>query len=90
MNQTIQINILQMDKDSNLVKKSEYNPEHVPSELKAEKSTEYIIVESIKETFNKEIKVERVMFSKNDATLWYFQKSNNKVLVKIYASILWE
>jgi len=39
MNPTIKVNILQMDKDSNVVKKAEYNPDNVPSELKTESGT---------------------------------------------------
>ena len=90
MNPTIKVSILQMDKDSNVVKKVEYNPDNVPSELKTEFDTEYIIVESKKETFNKELKKERTLFSKSDEALWYFKKSNDKVFVKAYTTILWE
>ncbi|NMB33530.1 MAG: hypothetical protein GX992_04740 [Clostridium sp.] len=90
MNPTIQVNILQMDKDSNVVKKAEYNPNNVPSELKTEFGTEYIIVESTKEAFNMELKIERTLFSKSDEALWFFKKSNDKVFVKAYTTILWE
>ena len=79
-----------MDKDSNIVKKSDYNPDNVPGELKTESGTEYIIVESTKEAFNKEIKIERMLFSKNDDMLWFFKKNNDKVFIKAYTTILWE
>lgn len=90
MNPTIKVSILQMDKDSNVIKKTEYSPNNVPSELKTGFSTEYIIVESTKETFNKELKIERTLFSKSDESLWYFKKSNDKVFEKAYITILWE
>lgn len=90
MNPTINVSILEMDKDSNIVKKSDYNPDNVPGELKTESGTEYIIVESTKEAFNKEIKIERMLFSKNDDMLWFFKKNNDKVFIKAYTTILWE
>ncbi len=90
MNPTIKVSMLQMDKDGNVVKKVEYNPDNAPGELKTEFGTEYIIVESTKEAFNKELKIERSLFSKSDEALWYFKKSNDKVFVKAYTTILWE
>lgn len=90
MNPTIKVSILQMDKDSNIVKKTEFAPADVPNEFKTEASTEYIIVECLKEAFDGEIKIERMLFSKNDETLWFFKKINDKVFIKAYTTIFWE
>ena len=90
MNPTVKVGILQMDRNSNVVKKTEYSPDNVPDELKPEPETEYIIVESTKETFNKGLRTERTLFSKSDETLWYFRKSDDKAFVKAYTTILWE
>jgi hypothetical protein len=86
---TEKVTILQMDKDSNILKKDEYKPEDVPKELKAESAADYIILESTKTTYDKESKIERTIFSKSDQTLWFFCKGDDKVLIKAYTTILW-
>lgn len=86
---TEKVTILQMDKDSNILKKDEYKPEDVPNELKAESTADYIIVESTKTTYDKQMKIERTIFSKSDQTLWFFCKGDDKVLIKAYTTILW-
>lgn len=89
MNPTEKVTILQMDKESNILKKDEYKPEDVPNELKAESAADYIIVESTKTTYDKQTKIERTIFSKNDQELWIFCKGEDKVFIKAYTTILW-
>lgn len=89
MNPTRKVAIIQMDKESRVLKKEEYKPGEVPKELNADSSTEYIIVESTKTMKSGETKVERTIFSKSDDSLWYFLLNDNKVFVKTYTTIIW-
>ena len=89
MNPTQKVTIIQMDKDSNILKRTDYKPEEVPMEFLPEGATEYIIVESTKVSFDKSRKTERTLFSKSDDSLWFF-KSGDKVLLKTHTVILWD
>ncbi len=90
MNPTEKVTILQMDKDSNIIKKDEYKPEAVPEELKPESVTDYIIVESAKSTYDKQTKIDRTIFTKDDEQLWFFRNEKNKIFVKTYTTVLWD
>lgn len=87
---TEKVAILQMDASSNIIKKEEYTPEQVPTQILPESDTDYIVLENTKATFDKKTKVERTIFSKENDTLWFFSKGKNGVFVKTYSTILWE
>lgn len=90
MNPTEKVAIYQMDSKNNIITKNEYLPEKVPEEIVPDKSCEYFIVESQKETCNDEKQVERQLFSKRDDSIYYFKKGDNSVLYKTFSNILWE
>lgn len=87
MNPTKTVTIIQMDKDSNLLKKDYYKPEEVPETLFPEKAADYIIVESAKESFDKQPKIERTLFSKGDNSLWFFRNGDGKIFIKSYIAV---
>lgn len=78
-----------MDRDSNVLKKSVFQTENVPKELRMEAETDYIVVERTEVNYNNKVTMEREIFSKEDEALWFFQKEDDKVFVKTYTPILW-
>lgn len=89
MSPTVKVAILQMDKDSKMLKREEYKPGEVPKEIKAESATEYIIVESTKNTYDNKTEVGRTLFSKAEGSLWFFRQDENSIHIKTYTTILW-
>ncbi|MGI6084805.1 MAG: hypothetical protein ACOYIF_05105 [Acetivibrionales bacterium] len=84
-----QISILQMDKNSEIISKTEYAPGKVPDSLTPEPDAEYIIVESFKRDLDDNRVTSRSLYDKSNKTLETFYVRGNGICVKKGTTLEW-
>lgn len=81
--------VLQMDKDSSVVSRSEYSPEDMPEQLITERGTEYIVLETHKDDPDGGSVIAREMYSRSDETLFSFYSRDDGICIKGWTQLVW-
>lgn len=81
--------VLQMDKDSAVLSRSEYVPGELPDALVPENNTEYIIVETYKRSPESEVVVSRSLYDKSNKNMETFYCRDDDICVKQWTQIVW-
>lgn len=81
--------LLQMDKDSTILSKAEYNPGELPDTLKPEPATAYILEETYAHDASGEEVVTRKLFSAQDETLSAFYARADGICVRQWTALEW-
>lgn len=84
-----QIFILQMDKDSEIIAKTEYAPGKLPGTIIPEAGVEYIIVESNKIDIEGNTVTSRTLFDRSNETLESFYRRSDGICVKQSTILDW-
>ena len=74
-----------MSKDHQLLAKEIYEPGRLPEKIKAEKDTEYFLIETKKQNLEGNISIEREIFEQNgeeDAKLYTYYPTKNGILTR--------
>lgn len=82
--------VIEMDKDSNIVKKQECMPGKLPESITADIDTDYFIVESYKIDFDGKEKVSRAVFSRDDEGLDSLFAIDNGIVINQRTVINWQ
>ncbi|MEN6418477.1 MAG: hypothetical protein ABFC73_06105 [Clostridiaceae bacterium] len=82
--------LLQMDKDSTILSKAEYNPGELPGTLKPEPATAYILEETYAHDVSGEEVVTRKLFGAEDAVLSAFYARADGICVRQWTTLAWE
>lgn len=89
LNPPTKIVVLQMDQNSEIVSRTEYEPGKLPEALVPETSTEYIILETQKVDPQGAYVVTHELFTKDDCALYSFYERADGICVKQYTSLSW-
>lgn len=84
-----QIYILQMDKNSSIISRTEYEPGKLPDSLTPEPDVEYIIVESLKRGPEDNLVISRSLFDKSNETLETFYARDDGICIKKQTNLDW-
>ena len=82
--------ILQMDKDSAILSKAEYNPGELPGTLKPEPATAYILEETYSHDASGKEVVTRKLFGPQDETLSAFYARADGICVRQWTTLAWQ
>lgn len=84
------IDVVQMDKNSNMLSRTEYKPGQLPNTLVPETNTEYIIVESYKHDQEGKPVVERSLYDKSSNTIETFYCREDGICIKQHTQVDWK
>ena len=89
LNPPTKIVVIQMDQNSEIVSRAEYEPGKLPEALVPRASMEYIVLETQKVDPQGEHIVTHELFSKDDYALFSFYERADGICVKQYTQISW-
>ena len=81
--------IMQMDKDSNIISKTEYFPGKLPETLTPEAGADYIIVESYKRDSENNLITSRSIYDRKNQNLETFYCRDDGICVKQWTNLNW-
>ena len=89
IDEPVKVSILQFDRESALLSRTECDPDGLPDALQTQEGTQYIIVETL--TFSREgsTNVTRDIYQKEDETLSAFYCRDDGICVKRWCKIDW-
>ena len=85
-----QIAVLQMNADSSVLIRTEYEPGKLPAKLTPEQGVEYIIIETRKHDGMEKAVVSRLLYGKSDQTLGTFFCREDGVCIKQWTQLAWQ
>lgn len=82
--------IFEFDKNGRIVSSKEYEPNHLPGEIRTKANTEYIIVETHMKSPKGEKTVSRELFQPDDESLFGFSCKEGGICLKESCDIAWK
>lgn len=81
--------VVEMDKNSKVLIRREFEPGKLPEELRTNEEAEYLIIETEKTGEDGETVVERQIIDEAEETFSTFYQSDNSILTKMNTTVIW-